>query len=252
MIRVLFKTFEVFVWSALIWVTGFTPLLAQNPTPTSTPKTTPILTPTATATFSPTATPTQTSTSSPTKTPSGTLSPTHTFTPTLTATSTPTVTSTFSATMTFTNTPTGTLTPSNTFTPTPTATSTPTKTPTVTATFTPTNTSTITDTPTITPTPTNTVTLSLALGSNKFNDLTDPPLRVDYWVENGGQVQVKVYNVAGQQIQTLVEGSMPVGAYTTYWDGKDYNGSPSFTGLYLVVVKESRRWEAKKLLVIHR
>jgi len=65
-------------------------------------------------------------------------------------------------------------------------------------------------------------------------------------------MQVRVYNVAGQEIKTLVDGSFPVGAYTTYWDGKDDNDSPVYSGLYLVAVKESRRWEAKKVLVIHR
>lgn len=92
----------------------------------------------------------------------------------------------------------------------------------------------------------------MCLGANKFNDLSDPPLRVDYWVEDGGDTQVGVYNVAGQLIRSLVSASLQVGAYTTYWDGKDDTGSAAYSGLYIVAVKESKRWEVKKVLVYYR
>ncbi len=92
----------------------------------------------------------------------------------------------------------------------------------------------------------------MALGSNKFNCLTDPPLRVDYWVVDGGDTKVGVYNVAGQVIRGLVSANLQVGAYTTYWDGKDDTGSSAYSGLYLVAVKEPKRLEIKKVLVFHR
>jgi flagellar hook assembly protein FlgD len=94
------------------------------------------------------------------------------------------------------------------------------------------------------------VNISLALGVNKFNDLSDPPLRVDYWILNGGNIKVSVYNVADVKIRSLVSISQPVGAYTVYWDGLDDRGESVASGLYLVAVIEPKRVEIKKVLVL--
>jgi hypothetical protein len=164
------------------------------------------------------------------------LSNTVTNTATYTPTPTPTHTATQTPTATVSNTPTDT--PTNTITDTPTITNTPT----------------LTDTPTITSTPTvtstSTVSISLALGANRFDDLSDPPLRVDYWVVNGGAVQVRVYNVVGLAVRHLTDADMQPGAYTLYWDGKDDTGAPLASGLYLVAVKEPGRVDIKKVLVL--
>jgi hypothetical protein len=157
-------------------------------------------------------------------------------------TDTPTDTATYTTTAT----PLNTMTDTPTATATNTATDTPTSTVTTTPTLTPTPT--ITDTPTASGTPT--VVISLALGANKFNDLSDPPLRIDYWIVNGGSYQIRVYNVAGLCIRHLASASTPIGAYTTYWDGKDDTGAPLASGLYVVAVTESGRVDVKKVLVL--
>jgi hypothetical protein len=96
------------------------------------------------------------------------------------------------------------------------------------------------------------VNISLALGANRYNNLSDPPLAVDYWVLNGGTVQVRVYNVAGVAIRHLVNASMGVGAYATAWDGKDDTGAPVYSGLYIVAITEPNRVEVKKVLVLRQ
>jgi hypothetical protein len=88
------------------------------------------------------------------------------------------------------------------------------------------------------------------LGANRFNNQTDPPLRVDYWVINGGDVKVCVYSVADYKIRTIVSTNLPVGAYTTYWDGRDDRGESVASGLYLVAIIEPRRVEIKKVVVL--
>ncbi len=59
-----------------------------------------------------------------------------------------------------------------------------------------------------------------------------------------------VYNVADARIKTLVHASLPAGAYTAYWDGRDDRGEIAASGLYLVAVLEPRRMEIKKVLVL--
>jgi flagellar hook assembly protein FlgD len=91
------------------------------------------------------------------------------------------------------------------------------------------------------------------LGANRYNVLSDPPLLVAYWVINGGQVDIRVYNVADICIRHLVSANMPQGTtYTAFWDGRDDNGSPVYSGLYLVVITEPKRVEIKKVLAVNQ
>ena len=82
--------------------------------------------------------------------------------------------------------------------------------------------------------------------------MTDPPLRVDYWVLNGGAVEVRIFNVAGLTMRHLVNLSLTPGAYSAYWDGTDDSGQLMTTGLYLVAVREPNRMEIKKVLVVRQ
>ncbi len=128
-----------------------------------------------------------------------------------------------------------------------------TPTPTITRTPTITNTPTITLSPTITYTPTPTATVSgFFLTSNQFNSLTGPPLQITYILNSSSQVDVKVYNVTGVHIRTILSGPQPAGSYYLPWDGKDDNGQPVETGLYLITFKTPSSTQVKKVLAYRR
>ena len=55
---------------------------------------------------------------------------------------------------------------------------------------------------------------------------------VRYQTPQGGRVSLKVYNVAGQVVRTLVDGVIPAGRHSATWDGKDENGSAASNGIY--------------------
>lgn len=61
---------------------------------------------------------------------------------------------------------------------------------------------------------------------------------------------MRVYNVANLCVRHLASASMPIGAYTLFWDGKDDTGAPLASGLYLVAVTEPGRVDIKKVLVL--
>jgi flagellar hook assembly protein FlgD len=42
-----------------------------------------------------------------------------------------------------------------------------------------------------------------------------------------------IYNLAGQQVATLVNGTRKVGIYTVPWDGRDARGQRLASGVYL-------------------
>ena len=53
---------------------------------------------------------------------------------------------------------------------------------------------------------------------NPFNQST--VFRID--LETRAEVELAVYNIAGQKVATLAQGPYPSGAYTFTWDGRNY------------------------------
>jgi hypothetical protein len=80
--------------------------------------------------------------------------------------------------------------------------------------------------------------------------VTGSPLVVDYWVVNGGAIDIGIHSMAGQIIRHLLNTTQTAGAYAVNWDGKDDEGSPVYSGIYLVVVHEGSRVEMKKVLAV--
>jgi len=47
-----------------------------------------------------------------------------------------------------------------------------------------------------------------------------------------GRVELKIYNMLGQLVRTLVDADLPPGAYTATWNGRDANGRSAANGVY--------------------
>jgi hypothetical protein len=65
---------------------------------------------------------------------------------------------------------------------------------------------------------------------NPFNPVT----RIDYTVNDAARIRITVYDVAGRRVRTLVDGSMPAGAHSTTWNGRDTRGAAVAAGVYFV------------------
>ena len=176
----------------------------------------------------PTPTPTSTSTRTATSTPTSTAS----ATPTLTPTSTPTSTST----------PTASMTPTASFTPTNTAS----------YTISPTSTSTFstTPTPTMTLSPTPTPNAPLYLDSNIFNPAGGKSLGMDMRVDQGGQVKVTVFNIAGEKVKGLLDQFKSPGNYRISWDGHNDNGDLVGNAVYFIVIQTPSGAATRKVIVL--
>ena len=92
----------------------------------------------------------------------------------------------------------------------------------------------------------------MVLGVNKLNSLTGPPLKIDYTVGAGGDIQIRVLGVSGETVRHLISGTLAQGSYTIYWDGKDDKGEAVATGLYVIAVKRTDKDSLKKVLVVRR
>ncbi|MCK4547482.1 MAG: T9SS type A sorting domain-containing protein [Candidatus Eisenbacteria sp.] len=81
---------------------------------------------------------------------------------------------------------------------------------------------------------------------NPFNPDTD----IQYSIRQNGRVSLKVYNVRGQVVKTLVDRAMQSGQYTAHWDGTNENGQMVSSGIYFCKMKASDFAATKKMILL--
>ena len=63
---------------------------------------------------------------------------------------------------------------------------------------------------------------------NPFN----PETKISFDIPETGLVQIKVFSITGQEINSLVDDTKPAGSYSVLWDGKDKNNLKLSSGVY--------------------
>lgn len=65
-----------------------------------------------------------------------------------------------------------------------------------------------------------------------------------------GKVTVRLFDMAGRLVATLVDGWLPEGSHDVHWDGRDRTGSPVGSGTYLCRVEMPGGRSSQKLLLV--
>jgi hypothetical protein len=73
---------------------------------------------------------------------------------------------------------------------------------------------------------------------------------IDYHVPCEGVVVLKVYNIVGQLVVTLVDGQQEPGSYGIVWDGKDTIGRKVGSGVYFYCLQMGESNIVKKMIVL--
>jgi hypothetical protein len=81
---------------------------------------------------------------------------------------------------------------------------------------------------------------------NPFNPVTT----IQYDLPNAGEVKVKILNILGQEVATLVNSYQPAGIYRVNWDGTDQFGSQVNSGVYLYQIRSNDFFDTKKMILI--
>ena len=83
---------------------------------------------------------------------------------------------------------------------------------------------------------------------NPFN--SDTVIR--FALPESADVELAVYNLAGQRVATLVRGGREAGMYIVRWDGRDDGGRALASGVYLYRLswQNGQRMETRKLLLV--
>jgi hypothetical protein len=83
---------------------------------------------------------------------------------------------------------------------------------------------------------------------NPFNPTTT--IRVGVPSDIQGDVTLKVYNVRGQLVKTMLQGRKAPGWYTFVWDGRNNRGEAISTGIYFARFDDSRTVLTRKMVLL--
>jgi hypothetical protein len=81
---------------------------------------------------------------------------------------------------------------------------------------------------------------------NPFN----PETVIAYQLPSGGHVSLKIYNITGQLVRTLVDGHMPAGNHSVVWDSRDAHDNSVASGMYLYRLEASDYSSTRKMILL--
>ena len=81
---------------------------------------------------------------------------------------------------------------------------------------------------------------------NPFN----PETTIEYQLPENSFVLVKVSNILGQEIKTLVNENKPAGNHFIKWDGTDNSGNKVSSGIYVYKIKAGNFIDIKKMVLL--
>jgi flagellar hook assembly protein FlgD len=81
---------------------------------------------------------------------------------------------------------------------------------------------------------------------NPFN----PTTVINYSLPNNAFVVLKIYDMLGREIRTLVNNEMNAGKYSISWKGEDNNGNKVTSGIYIYKISAGNYSAARKMVVL--
>lgn len=81
---------------------------------------------------------------------------------------------------------------------------------------------------------------------NPFN----PSTEISFQTPDRDRVRVSIFDMNGKMLGTLFEGEMPEGRHSMAWDGKDENGRPAPSGVYILMVQAGPSIQGLKMTLM--
>ena len=73
---------------------------------------------------------------------------------------------------------------------------------------------------------------------------------IGYHLPVSGKVVLKVFDMQGQEIQTLVNNNQPAGKHSVVWDGKNNSGNIVEPGVYFYHMKAGNDFSGTKKMLL--
>ena len=87
------------------------------------------------------------------------------------------------------------------------------------------------------------------LGQN-FPNPFNPTTRIDYALPEPAHVELRVFNILGQEVKTLVNYEQAAGSHQAVWDGTDASGNGVSSGIYFYKLLTPTSVQTKKMMFV--
>jgi len=87
---------------------------------------------------------------------------------------------------------------------------------------------------------------SFQIFPNPFNPLTT----ISFYVAAEGRATLKIYNISGEIVRTLLDDYVPKGQITIIWDGKNDSGIKASSGVYFCQLQVNSIIISKKMIIL--
>jgi len=81
---------------------------------------------------------------------------------------------------------------------------------------------------------------------NPFNPIT----KINYSLPKAGRVSLKIYDVRGRLVRTLIDEVVQPGKHEAVWQAKDDRGQRVASGVYLYMLKTDEGVKTRKMAVV--
>jgi hypothetical protein len=88
-----------------------------------------------------------------------------------------------------------------------------------------------------------------ALNQN-FPNPFNPETTIKYQLAESAPVQLRIYNIVGQVVRTLVSEQQAAGRYQIRWNGTDDRGVAVSSGIYFYQVSAGKFQDVKRLMLL--
>ncbi len=91
---------------------------------------------------------------------------------------------------------------------------------------------------------------SVYILSQNYPNPFNPETMIKYQLPKTSNVTLKIYNILGQEIKTLVNEEQQVGYYSVKWDGTNNNGLKVNSGVYIYKIIADNFTDVKKMILL--
>lgn len=85
---------------------------------------------------------------------------------------------------------------------------------------------------------------------NNYPNPFNPSTRISFTIPRNEFVLLKIYNIKGQAIKTLVNGNYPAGSYQFEWNGKDDNNVDVAAGVYIYSISAGHFNKSARMILL--
>jgi len=86
--------------------------------------------------------------------------------------------------------------------------------------------------------------------SNAYPNPFNPSTTIDFILEHQNEIDMAIFNINGQLIQTLKSGIQPAGAHSVIWNGKNALGELVGSGVYIYSLSTPEKTVSKRLIFL--